>query len=341
MAVTKKVKKATKKPIAKGSGKTNQNKKKVKKASKKPLEPAEKTGKGSGKSAKEKRGSGSAKKISQKKAPSKIKIKKEKVEESIVLDAVGMDDVPISASEADRDLMAEVMPEGAVSDEDALDGDAAEAEARVMDLDEVATEADALEDEEHEPADASDLPDAADMEDTLEDYAPLPISDYGDDFDGADVMSGFAGRSILGAEERNAVIQEVKQRAEKNGGYVTYDELNQIVPMTVQDDDKVGTIIEALNAEGYKTVTPVFIETALKVKYARDNESVQVIDMLIANRIFDFGYVYDCWGGCGFWLEGLVQGKKTDFESYYAKNEKKILKNYQKVFDLFESMANA
>ena len=121
-----------------------------------------------------------------------------------------------------------------------------------------------------------------------------------------------------------------------DGGHVAL-----VVPMTVQDDDKVGTIIEALNAEGYKTVTPVFIETALKVKYARDNESVQVIDMLIANRIFDFGYVYDCWGGCGFWLEALVQGKKTDFESYYAKNEKKILKNYQKVFDLFESMANA
>ena len=250
MAVTKKVKKATKKPIAKGSGKTNQNKKNAGKASKKNLKPAKKAGKGSGKSAKEKRAAGSAKKISQKKAPPKIK--KEKVEESIVLDAVGMDDVPISASEADRDLMSEVMPEGAVSDEDALDGDAAEAEARVMDLDEVATEADALEDEEHEPADASDLPDAADMEDALEDYAPLPMSDYGDDFDGADVMSGFAGRSILGAEERNAVIQEVKQRAEKNGGYVTYDELNQIVPMTVQDEataDEYLQILAQLNVD--------------------------------------------------------------------------------------------
>ena len=128
---------------------------------------------------------------------------------------------------------------------------------------------------------------------------------------------------------------QVDYRSLVDGGHVAL-----VVPLTVQDDDKIGTIIEALNAEGYKTVTPVFIETALKVKYARDNESVQVIDMLIANRIFDFGYVYDCWGGCGFWLEGLVQANKSDFESYYAKNEKKILKNYQKVFDLFEEMAN-
>ena len=57
---------------------------------------------------------------------------------------------------------------------------------------------------------------------------------------------------MLGAEERNAVIQEVKQRAEKNGGYVTYDELNQIVPLTVQDEsttDEYLQILQALNVD--------------------------------------------------------------------------------------------
>ena len=75
---------------------------------------------------------------------------------------------------------------------------------------------------------------------------------FGDDFDGTDVLSGFAGRSILGQEERNAVIQEVKQRAEKNGGYVTYDELNLIVPMTVQDEataDEYLQILGQLNVD--------------------------------------------------------------------------------------------
>ena len=105
----------------------------------------------------------------------------------------------------------------------ASDGDdEAEAEARDLDLDEVA---EAAQLEEHAPADDADMPDAEDLGEAmgLDDVMPLPATGYGDDFDPEDMMamSAFQSRSVLGAEERNAVIQEVKQRAEKNGGYVT------------------------------------------------------------------------------------------------------------------------
>ena len=137
--------------------------------------------------------------------------------------------------------------------EDEAEAEEAEAEARDLDIEKVAGEADRLEDEEHSPADAADMPDAADIEEVmpLDDMMPLPSTGYGDEFDPED-MSSYAGRSVLGAEERNAVIQEVKQRAEKNGGYVTYDELNQIVPATVQDEstaDEYLAILQALNVD--------------------------------------------------------------------------------------------
>ena len=115
----------------------------------------------------------------------------------------------------------------------------------------------------------------------------------------------------------------------------------QAVPLTVSDVERTSIILEALNAETYKTVVPAYYEIALKVKYARDNESVEMMDMIMESRIFDFGYVYDNWNGASFWLENLVASKKPDFESYYAKNEKKIMKYYQKVFDLFDEYANA
>ena len=115
--------------------------------------------------------------------------------------------------------------------------DEAEAEARDLDLEEVAEAAQLA---DRQPADDADLPDADDIDDPMgiDGVMPLPTVGYGDDFDPEDVMamSAFQSNSVLGAEERNAVIQEVKQRAEKNGGYVTYDELNQIVPATVQDE---------------------------------------------------------------------------------------------------------
>ena len=131
--------------------------------------------------------------------------------------------------------------------------DEAEVEARDLDLEEVAEAAQLA---DRQTTDDADLPDADDIDDAMgiDDVMPLPAIGYGDDFDVDDMMamSAFQSRSVLGAEERNAVIQEVKQRAEKNGGYVTYDELNQIVPATVQDEstaDEYLLILQALNVD--------------------------------------------------------------------------------------------
>ena len=250
MAVTKKNKKALKKSQSKGSRKDKPSKRV---ASAKP----KKNGKKSGKPAVKSAGKNPKKTKAEKKkntigAPKPRKQPPRSAADSVnLLDTVGMDDMPpVSAVSETDDIMANVM--ASEDESETIDGDKAEAEARSLNLEEVATEADELEDEEHEPSDASDMPDLADVDDAMDDLAPLPMSEYGDDFDGMDVMSGFAGRSILGAEERNAVIQEVKQRAEKNGGYVTYDELNTIVPMTVQDEataDEYLQILAQLNVD--------------------------------------------------------------------------------------------
>ena len=210
------------------------------------------------------------------KKPSKLTVKNDKPRdkrleeeflESPVVQPMDImdDDEPKGDIDIDNPRAAEV-----VDNEDGVDADVAEAEARTMDLDEVADEVDVLDDA---PADAADLPDASEMEDAieLEGVMPLSSTEFGDDFDGEDVMSGFAGRSVLGAEERNAVIQEVKQRAEKNGGYVTYDELNQIVPATVQDESTTDEYLSILQALGVDVIRPEDVETYRALKDKRDD----------------------------------------------------------------------
>jgi RNA polymerase primary sigma factor len=174
-----------------------------------------------------------------------------------------LDDEPKGDVDIDSPRASQV-----VDSEDGVDADVAEAEARTMDLDEVADEVGVLDDA---PADAADMPDASDLDDAieLEGVMPLSSAEFGDDFDGEDVMSGFAGRSVLGAEERNAVIQEVKQRAEKNGGYVTYDELNQIVPATVQDESTTEEYLSILQALGVDVIRPEDVDTYRALKDQR------------------------------------------------------------------------
>ena len=154
-----------------------------------------------------------------------------------------------------RDEFAEDLPsfpgEGKGLAEADAEAEAAEAEARAIDMNALAQEVEQM--DSNGTVD-DDLPDAASIGmDGIDDFDVLPLSDgeIRDDFDVDDIMGGgFGSHGVLGVEERNAVIQEVKQRAEKNGGYVTYDELNQIVPATVQDEstaDEYLSILQALN----------------------------------------------------------------------------------------------
>lgn len=105
------------------------------------------------------------------------------------------------------------------------------------------------------------------------------------------------------------------------------------VPVSCTDPERTSVIVEALNAESYKQVIPAYYETALKVKYTRDDESVLVLDMVLEGRTFDFGYVYDGWAGVGFLLQNLTSANSKDYASGYAKLEKSAIKRYEKVID--------
>ena len=64
-------------------------------------------------------------------------------------------------------------------------------------------------------------------------------------------------------------------------------------------------------------------DVALKTKFARDEESAEMIDLVLAGRTFDFGYMYDGWNMYViFILKSIMEKKSTDFASYYATNEK-------------------
>ncbi len=96
------------------------------------------------------------------------------------------------------------------------------------------------------------------------------------------------------------------------------------VPITVSDPDRVSIILEALCAEGYKTVMPQYYEVALQTKYSRDDESVQMLDLIRDGRVFDAGYFYDNVNFKGAINSIGQQLSKTDdhnFASLYAANE--------------------
>ncbi len=110
------------------------------------------------------------------------------------------------------------------------------------------------------------------------------------------------------------------------------------VPVTAEDPERTGIILEALAAETYKTVVPAFFETALKEKFTFDAESGQMLDIVNNTLTISFAYAYDNWEGFGHLCGKLFAGGNPtkDFASYYAGNESSARARLQLIVDFYE-----
>ena len=61
------------------------------------------------------------------------------------------------------------------------------------------------------------------------------------------------------------------------------------VPVTAPDPERTGVVMEALAVESKNITVPAYYETALRTKYARDDESQEMLDIIHANMTMDIG----------------------------------------------------
>lgn len=111
------------------------------------------------------------------------------------------------------------------------------------------------------------------------------------------------------------------------------------VPVTNTELEYTGIILEAMVAEGYKTIRPVLYENALAVKGVRDEESIEMIDIIFAGRTSDFADIHDEWG-LAYILDHLVRGNIKSFASYFASQSKMEQKLLDKVIEFYAQAAS-
>jgi hypothetical protein len=109
------------------------------------------------------------------------------------------------------------------------------------------------------------------------------------------------------------------------------------IPISVQNLELSGAVMEAMAAQSYRTLTPTYYETALKVKYSRDEKSIKMLDIIRDGAVIDFDYVYNgmIGGPLGLHRE-IVSGKKSDFASKWASAEAKVAAALEKLIVSFE-----
>ena len=94
------------------------------------------------------------------------------------------------------------------------------------------------------------------------------------------------------------------------------------IPVTNNEPEKAGLILEAMAYYSVDTLTHAYYDTALNDRYIRDAESGEMLDIIFASRVYDFGYINNI-GGLGDLIQQMFQSRKNNFVSRYEALESK------------------
>ena len=109
-----------------------------------------------------------------------------------------------------------------------------------------------------------------------------------------------------------------------------------VLPIDVKDKEMSAIITEALCAESYKKVVPVFYDTALKTKAARDDASSEMIDLIRDSLTFDFGYLHsNSVNGVGHMFVNWIRNNNNNIASDYDKAKSATEEKLAKVLEIY------
>ncbi|MCL1859386.1 MAG: ABC transporter substrate-binding protein [Oscillospiraceae bacterium] len=109
------------------------------------------------------------------------------------------------------------------------------------------------------------------------------------------------------------------------------------IPKTNTDLDRTGLILEALSAESRRLVIPAYYDVALGAKYLRDEGSYKMLDIILANRVYELCDIYG-WGGLSSAVSALAKKADMNLASVIDKNEDKTMAAIQKTVDAYDEV---
>ena len=113
---------------------------------------------------------------------------------------------------------------------------------------------------------------------------------------------------------------------------------SMVIPKTCDKLDAVGAAMEAMAAQNYKTVSPVYFETALKVKYSRDDATSQMYDLIKQGLRFNFAFTFSAVsGGFANIFADMVGNNDENYMSKYESIRESKETGLQKFYDAVES----
>lgn len=108
------------------------------------------------------------------------------------------------------------------------------------------------------------------------------------------------------------------------------------LPTTVSDPNRAALITEALAYESMFVLQPTFYEVYLSEKLLRDEQSRQMMDLVLSSKFYDMDYCFGGITGVSSAMEDMARSKKNNLSSRIASLEKSAQKKIDKFLDALD-----
>ena len=104
------------------------------------------------------------------------------------------------------------------------------------------------------------------------------------------------------------------------------------IPINAADPERTGLIVEALSILSHESVIPVYYDTILSTKYTRDEQSLEMLEIITDGIKYDFGYFYPH-NYTSTSILNLLKNASTASASYFASHLDSAQVYYQEILD--------
>jgi len=156
----------------------------------------------------------------------------------------------------------------------------------------------------------------------------------------SDIVLSKIGTFYTGMEDDYGILPCPKYTEDQNNyaAYLGYTIPILFLPSNVPDPERNGTIMEALCTASYDNVTPQMYEIVTKLKNVRDEDSSEMIEIIIRNKFIDTAHFYNI-AGYGTIPRDVIVNKTGNIASTLKSYERVASKEWDKILDSFDKLS--
>ncbi len=156
----------------------------------------------------------------------------------------------------------------------------------------------------------------------------------------SDIVLSKIGNFYTGMDDDYGIVPCPKFNEEQNNysAYLGYTIPILFLASNTPDPERNGTIMEALCTASYDNVTPQMYEIVTKLKNVRDEDSSEMIEIIIRNKFIDTAHFYNI-QGYGTIPRDIIVNKTGNIASVLKSYERIAAKEWEKILDSFDKLA--